>query len=311
VYHKILLTPRNNTLMKIIFINIILILSTLTVHASGLAGDILYTDSISQWTLLGEPLNESNRLWKKVEAVLPSNRTTSTSDWDGYTVFWSIKQNVLCLDSIQYELESFANNTSHTQNISINADTLRHIFRKQFDGKNIVATWFTGKIRIARGKLIYYVNYGYRRNYEEEQIIDIKEGKIYEKQHYHNFIYKEGASFDNKKELADLIKNFPLDIKKYPELFEEQSNGERQLKTKRIYFKIKHASVDSIGHLTKCNVMAYIRRNNITEELPNIATEMEKLLKTYYPWRVTYVNGEYRAYGIEGFLLPYIIREEP
>ena len=28
-------------------------------------------------------------------------------------------------------------------------------------------------------------------------------------------------------------------------------------------------------------------------------------MKAYRPWRVMFINGEYRAYGIEGYTIPY------
>lgn len=105
----------------------------------------------------------------------------------------------------------------------------------------------------------------------------------------------------------NLYNNEDFFLKKYPELFVEQRNSTKQLKSKKIHFEITHASVDSTGHLTNCKVIAHINYGNTTEELPNIATEMEKTLKSYYPWRVIYINGEYRAYGIERFHFIYTL----
>jgi hypothetical protein len=34
---------------------------------------------------------------------------------------------------------------------------------------------------------------------------------------------------------------------------------------------------------------------------PQLAAEMAELMKAYYPWRVSFINGEYRAYGIERY----------
>jgi len=28
-------------------------------------------------------------------------------------------------------------------------------------------------------------------------------------------------------------------------------------------------------------------------------------MKAYYPWRVMFINGEYKANGIEGYTFPY------
>ena len=38
-----------------------------------------------------------------------------------------------------------------------------------------------------------------------------------------------------------------------------------------------------------------------------LANEMARLMKAYRPWKVSYINGEYRANGIEGWTIPYLI----
>jgi len=32
---------------------------------------------------------------------------------------------------------------------------------------------------------------------------------------------------------------------------------------------------------------------------------MTRLLKAYHPWKVSYINGEFRAFGIEHHSFPY------
>jgi hypothetical protein len=43
---------------------------------------------------------------------------------------------------------------------------------------------------------------------------------------------------------------------------------------------------------------------------PQLATEIAEALKTYHPWKVYFINGEYRALGIEGWTIPYILHDK-
>jgi len=38
-----------------------------------------------------------------------------------------------------------------------------------------------------------------------------------------------------------------------------------------------------------------------------LAEEMARLLKAYRPWRVSFINGEYRADGIAHWAFPYLL----
>ena len=40
---------------------------------------------------------------------------------------------------------------------------------------------------------------------------------------------------------------------------------------------------------------------------PRLAAELAQLFKAYHPWKVWYVNGEYRAYGMLGWIIPYFL----
>ena len=167
------------------------------------------------------------------------------------------------------------------------------VFKKYSDGKHIVAAWLDDSIRVASGKRIYYMHNGYERYYENEQIINIDHGKQTGKHVYHNYVV-DGFSFDigSPDYQVQLRKKFPLHIEKYPEL----------TNVKRVVFKIKRARVNAEGHMVECEVKVLMPADN-----QRLADEMTELLKAYHPWRVSYINGEYRAFGIEGYCFPYIL----
>lgn len=274
--------------MKKILTCIQFLLLAIAANATGQEGDIIYIDG-TRWELLGRPVSRDSVLYHHLKAVLPSNRSISTANWDGFTAYWSIVQDVLCLDSIR--CEHYDANCREYIGERIPNDTLLRVFKNYVDGKHIVANWLTGDIRVATGKVVYYEHMGFARNYEQEQIISIDNGKVTGKKKYHNFVL-DGFSFDKVNNPTIIRELFPLQIEKYPEL----------TNIKRINFSIKNARVNSQGNLVECEVK--VLNPNVRQQL---AEEMARLLKAYRPWRVSFINGEYRADGIAHWAFPYLL----
>jgi hypothetical protein len=279
-------------------ITLVLMLMSLSTYATGQDGDVIYIDG-KQWALLGQPISRDTMLWRQVRAAIPQQHVVISSNWSGFTAFWSIKQDVLFLDSIQYLSPA---SDKKTLPECIPAETLQRVFKKYFDGKRIVAGWLKGDIRVARGKMLYYEHMGYERNYEEEQLISIDNGKVTGMKAFHNYT-KEGFSFAQvgKAQMgtkqvtpAQLREMFPLHLERYPELANE----------KRILFYIRRAKVDETGHMVDCEVKVMKPGDN-----PQLAAEMAELLKAYSPWRVSFINGEYRAHGIEKYTFTYQVAQ--
>ena len=273
--------------MKRLFIFITLTLMSLTMYATGQEGDIIYIDG-EQWELLGKPIYADSVLSRELKKALPKERGINTANWAGYTAYWSIKQEKLYLDSIRYVIYDSAQK-SRTECLPSKA--MRRIFKKYASRKRIVATWFNNEIRVAKGKQLYYVHEGYIRNYEHERVISIEQGKVCGTKDYQNYVV-DGFSFDKYRpnNKAELREKFPLHIEQYPELAD----------VKRILFNIKRARVDAQGNLVECEVKVLRPNDN-----PRLAAEMAEAMKAYRPWRVMFINGEYRAYGIEGYTIPY------
>ncbi len=274
--------------MKRVLLFIQYLILAIVANATGQEGDIIYIDG-TRWELLGKPIFADSLLYNALIAELPKDRATSTANWDGFTAYWSIKKDVLYLDSVQCEYCSRYAKGSWWA--SIPSATLSRVFKKHITKKGVVASWLTNDIRIAKGKMIYYQHSGFRRNYEEEQIISIDKGKVTGKKVYHNYVI-DGLSFDKVKDNAELRRLFPIHIEQYPEL----------VNTKRIVFSIKKARVNSQGILEECEVKVHKPNDN-----QRLATEIEGLLKAYHPWKVSFINGEFRADGIAGWTFPYLL----
>ena len=274
--------------MKRIFLFVSFLFLALFAHATGQSGDVIFIDG-ARWELLGKPIDLDATLYSDLKAVLPENRPIVTSNWDGYTAYWSIQQDQLCLDSVK--CDNYDSETQKLRGVSIPSDTLLRVFKNYVDGDRIVAGWLTGEIRVASGKVVYYWHDAFERNYEEEMMLNIDKGIITGRKEYHNHVV-DGFSFDKfnpviNKELREM---FPLHIERYPELANEE----------RIVFRVKQARVDAEGNLVECEVKVLKPNDN-----PLLAAEMAESLKAYHPWRVLFINGEYSAKGIEGWTITY------
>ena len=288
----------------------VLYLLLLTVSAAAFAtsqeGDIVCIDG-TQWELLGRPLKAEAERYPRMLALLPEERDIRSSNWEGYIAYWSIRQDALCLDSIRYSVTDKSSNVK--QEKCVDAEGMKRVFANYLAGQDIVASWYTGKLHLGRGKELHVVNDGFERNYEHELFIDIEQGKKTAQVAYDNKLAVEGLNLATFKEFTSLKKLFPLDLSKYPGL----SNA------RRIIFSIKDAKVDATGHLQDCNVTAYVMYgaesrstapNKGREEHPAIAGEMAKLLKAYHPWEVYLINGEYVSYGVSNRTFPYLVKDK-
>ena len=276
--------------MKRIFLFVSFLFLSLVAHATGQTGDVIFIDG-ARWKLLGKPIDLDAALYHDLNAVLPENRPIVTSNWDGYTGYWSIQQDVLYLDSVRCEY--YDAEIQDMKGESVPSVALLDVFKYYVDGDRIVAGWLTGEIRVATGKVIYYWHDAFERNYEEEMMLNIDKGKVTGRKEYHNHVV-DGFSFD-KFNIANneiLREMFPLHIDRYPELANEE----------RIVFGIQRARVDAQGNLVECEVKVIRPKDN-----PLLAAEIAESLKAYHPWRVLFINGEYSAKGIEGWTVSYPI----
>lgn len=274
--------------MKRIFLFVSFLFLTLVAHATGQTGDVIFIDG-ARWKLLGKPIDLDAALYHELIDVLPEDRPVVSSNWDGYTGYWSIQQDVLYLDSVRCEY--YDTEIQGMKGESVPSVVLLNVFNNYVDGDRIMAGWLTGEIRVATGKVIYYLHDAFERNYEEEMTLNIEKGKITGRKEYHNHVV-DGFSFDkfnlaNNEELREM---FPLHIERYPELDNEE----------RIVFGIQRARVDAQGNLEECEVKVLKPNDN-----PLLAAEIAESLKSYHPWRVFFINGEYSAKGIEGWTIPY------
>lgn len=288
--------------MKRFFILLSVLALSVGAFATGQEGDVIYING-EKWQLLGKPIESDSILSCGVNSILPENHSRITSNWSGYTAYWSIKGNQLFLDSILVECYIKESRIYNTRRIP--AEDMRRVFKTYYKKKSILATWVDYNIRAAKGPTVYYEHMGYARNNEYEQIFTLNKGKITDCKSYHNKVAVNGFSFSDLKNAEEMKAKFPLHIENYPEL----------AGAKRIFFSVKEVQLNTLGQLVDCKVEANIypmdddktQKKEIKERL---AQEMKDNLMKIFPWKTLYINGEYVSDNKNhGYMIPYNLRE--
>lgn len=177
--------------------------------ATGQMGDFLLIGG-EKWVVLDKPIETDTALAARVRAFLPDNISWSTGNWVGYTATWILKDSCLVLQQIEVDLYDEQTRKESTQVFTPKA--LKKVFRSYYKRGVIQARWYSGTLRLGKGKLVYYEHSGYSRHHETEQLLTFRQGRLCESHTYANF-KKEGLSL--LEGMGDIGRNFPWD--RFPE----------------------------------------------------------------------------------------------
>ena len=269
--------------MKRILFCIVLCFVYLSAYATGQESDVIYYRG-QQWWLLARPADADSSLSAALYKNLPADRCQSTANWGGYVGYWSVRGGILVLDSIMVGLVKDGECVDTTLPDSF----IQQVFKAYEDKGVVMARWYSGTLRLARGKMIRYAHEGWNRNYETEMELTVHNGGIVDSVEYHNRIVcegfdLEGHSMQNLKDRDSLQLGFLPIAKQYPQL-----NGKE-----RIFFVVSGFTVDPHGNLidiAKVNCHA-----QLDEKLEQqLALEFKRYLMSIHPWKVLYINGKYR-----------------
>ena len=258
-------------------------LTTMPVFATGQASDDIYIDG-QLWKLLGRPIGADSALYVSLSRCLPKDVCQSTANWDGFIGCWSVRGDLLVLDSVTYELYE----NGECVDATLPDSTLKRVFYAYRENGIIVARWFkSGKIRLATGEMIRYENMGFNRNYETEMLLTIENGRIIHRELFHNRIACKGFAFEDLslEETFALQRELGMYVKKYPEYDHLE----------KVYIQIAGLNVDTLGNLTSIDSVRvrYHSDDSVQNTLPSLENDIIRHLKAMGPWKVMYINGEY------------------
>lgn len=263
-------------LRSIIMVSLFL-LHPFIANATGSASDIIYINGV-QWGFLEKPIASMDSVsYFKFMDFLPKKRCYSTANWEGYTGYWTIKDQQLYL--LKVEVEMYENEDDESYILTLDADTLKSIFAPYYTQDGIFAQWFSRDARAAKGKAIRYQHADFNRNLEEEYIMTIRNGKVLNEKHWHNS-RKAGLKLGDS--LTELEKRFPIHL--FPEL-----------QGKRIFILLSGCEMLSDGHFVDCHVIIDLpdTTKSINDQDHPFIKAFKDTMKSIYPWEVLYINGRY------------------
>lgn len=102
----------------------------------------------------------------------PEFAAPHTACWRGYIGSWEIREDTLYLTDLKAWLRDSEGKAAPAE------------FERIFPGKTkpMKADWFTGTLRIPRGKPIRYVHMGYQTVYEYDVFLRVDAGKVIDRQ---------------------------------------------------------------------------------------------------------------------------------
>lgn len=249
---------------KLLLIVLLCCCNTLMLRATGQAGDriVIGKDTLD---LLTCPIEVDSVLRNQVSARL-SHDTFNTGCWRGYRALWRIDGSELVLDKIVDD-ESYSSPSDSVPEVTVD---LNGIFDRYRDGQDrVVASWYSGELRVVSGERVYYNHSGFDRQNEHEQVYCIKEGKVTSLAIYRNS-FKKGIS--------------PLNCLLY---IESMFNGDRfpELKDARLRANIKvRPTLD--GSLDSLSVHFYESENIMPERKQLYLDEIKSCVSQVPQWDV-------------------------
>lgn len=91
----------------------------------------------------------------------------------GYVATWEIIDKLLVLRGVDGNIER--------RSFLFWKRVIRYSIKMLFPkvkSEGVVATWFTGKIRIPQGNMLFYVHNDYDSRFEREMVVSIEKGKV-------------------------------------------------------------------------------------------------------------------------------------
>lgn len=234
-------------LIKLFYLIILCTIFPTQLMATAQQSEIIFING-KMYGMLSCPIEVDSVMQDIIKKIRPAEIVTNTSLWRGYVGYWSIKKNTLYLDSLQFEIEDHEAKDFVRKTIIPKNERAFSAYKDEF---GIKASWFSGELRVIRGKLIRYVHMGFDSTFEKESFLTVKEGTV-----THSRNVKNKAICENRLDIISTFKAFnDAFIKEFPD-------------TKPITARISYSKVNAKGKPTEVEVEIYSK--NITESQDKI-----------------------------------------
>ena len=265
---------------KILLFHLLCFCCLLSAKATGQIPDLII---IGKDTLMLQtcPIEHDSILRNQVSEHL-SKEGLSTACWRGYQALWKIEGDKLILKKIEDSKSLFA----YPDTVPEVTVDLNDIFNQYQDKEGrVIASWFSGELKVVSGEQIYYVHMGFERDYENETDYQVEQGKIISKTSYRNSI-KKGTPIEESMNFV--ITQFNGDL--FPELVNTRLVISGSILPKA------DGSIDSVH-------IRIVRPDSITKGRTNLYAEQIRAALNKVPrWKVLTVRNKIRETG--WWLLP-------
>lgn len=161
-------------LKKLLLVALLLVASASVARATGQQPDVLKYGGKTH-RLFSNPLEAYYSGGKDRPNFMVKPHSFSSGNWRGYVATWEIVGGKLYLSGID---SWFCDRYVESRpNEGCRRATLRDLFGRRVANGKVLASWFSGKLRVPDGKQLAYVHMGYGSVYERDIYIEFRAGK--------------------------------------------------------------------------------------------------------------------------------------
>lgn len=155
--------------------------------------------------LYANPLESFLRILKQRPRLFHEPYRMSTANWRGYVANWAIIKGELYLTGIEAFDCPIAKQPVDARNCK--RVTLESMFPDKVTRDGVLASWFTGKLTIPKGKMLQYVHMGYGSVYEGEIVLEVEKGKLIRTQKIDNRSKQRPSSLELERLELEKMRN--------------------------------------------------------------------------------------------------------
>ncbi|WP_081819258.1 energy transducer TonB [Prevotella sp. HUN102] len=237
---------------------------------TGQVGDVIYYGG-EKWELLAHPLSMNAELNGKIRKMLPEVGYV-TSNWTGYTGYWSVDDSLLVLDSICLR------DKGSTMK-KLDKDKMMAVCAAYVQKGKIVASWVSGSLRLGKDSLLYYLHSGFERNYQREVLLTMEKGRIIKAKSFENEVYP-GLTVEEVFQ-RDSVENY-IPIADLP-----------TIEGHKILFDVSFGRTETVGKIEECKVCVKkaIPDDLTDDQKAHIESFIAQAICSVYPWKEYRING--------------------
>ena len=191
---------------KVLISIFLLMLFSTDAFATGQAADVLIYQG-KTYALFSNPLEDYYPDEDRRPQFMVRPHTMSSGNWRGYVATWEIVGDKLYLSKIDSWF--CGGRPGSRSNGGCRRVTLRELFGKRVFNGRVLASWFSGELRVPDGKELEYVHMGYGSVYERDILFEVKAGKVLRREVVDNTNRERPSNLELQRQELEKLKKSP------------------------------------------------------------------------------------------------------